>query len=97
MKYRSRNDIVSQILQSANGGTTKTKIMYKAYLSYAQLKEYLAALSESGLIEFAQEEKLYRTTAKGMNFIRMYEKMDELSGFIAGQQASTITPKIRLP
>jgi predicted transcriptional regulator len=50
MKYRSRTDIVSQILEAANGGATKTKIMYKAYLSYAQLKEYLSVLVENGLL-----------------------------------------------
>jgi len=37
MKYRSRTDIVGLILEAANGGATKTKIMYKAFLSYAQL------------------------------------------------------------
>ena len=42
MKYRSRTEIVSMILEAANGGATKTKIMYKAFLSYAQLKEYLS-------------------------------------------------------
>src|SRR2546422_835291 len=43
MKYRSRTDIVTQILDAANGnGANKTRIMYKAYLSYAQLKEYLS-------------------------------------------------------
>ena len=30
MKYRSRTEIVAMILNSANGGATKTKIMYKA-------------------------------------------------------------------
>ncbi|HEY6658310.1 MAG TPA: winged helix-turn-helix domain-containing protein, partial [Nitrososphaeraceae archaeon] len=39
MKYRSRTEIVSNILDAANGGTTKTKIMYKAFISYNQLKE----------------------------------------------------------
>ncbi|MGA9172279.1 MAG: winged helix-turn-helix domain-containing protein, partial [Nitrososphaeraceae archaeon] len=40
MKYRSRTDIVGLILEAANGGgATKTRIMYKAFLSYAQLKE----------------------------------------------------------
>jgi predicted transcriptional regulator len=34
------------ILESANGGATKTKIMYKAFLSYVQLKEYLAVLEK---------------------------------------------------
>lgn len=46
MKYRSRTDIVSEILEAAQGGTSKTKIMYKAFLSYAQLKEYLAVLGK---------------------------------------------------
>jgi len=42
MKYRSRTEIVSMILEAANGSATKTKIMYKAFLSYEQLREYLA-------------------------------------------------------
>jgi predicted transcriptional regulator len=44
MKYRSRTEIVSMILEAANGSATKTKIMYKSFLSYAQLKEYLSVL-----------------------------------------------------
>ena len=40
MKYRSRTDIVHLILEAANGGAaTKSKIMYKAFLSFGQLKE----------------------------------------------------------
>ncbi|MGA7008346.1 MAG: winged helix-turn-helix domain-containing protein [Nitrososphaeraceae archaeon] len=50
MKYRSRTDITGLILEAANGGATKTKIMYKAFLSFAQLKEYLAMLTQNGLI-----------------------------------------------
>jgi predicted transcriptional regulator len=47
MKYRSRTDIVAQILEAASGeGANKTKIMYKAYLSHDQLKEYLSILME---------------------------------------------------
>ena len=36
---RSRTEIVSNILDAANGGATKSKIMYKAFLSYNQLKD----------------------------------------------------------
>ena len=75
MKYRSRTDIISQVLQAANGGTTKTKIMYSAYLSYAQLKEYLSVLLENGLIEYQQGEQKYKTTAKGLQFLKTYEHM----------------------
>ena len=38
MKYRSRTEIVGNILDAANGGATKIKIMYKSFLSYNQLK-----------------------------------------------------------
>ena len=47
MGNRSRTEIVAMILDAANGGTTKTKIMYFAFLSYDQLKEYLSILIEN--------------------------------------------------
>ena len=52
MKYRSRSDIVGLLLDAANGGATKTKLMYKAYLSFNQLREYLTFLVENDLIEY---------------------------------------------
>ena len=78
MKYRSRTDIVSQILEAANGGTTKTKIMYGAYLSYAQLKEYLSVLVENGLIEYQKTEQKYRTTQKGLQFVKSYDQIGQM-------------------
>ena len=75
MKYRSRTDIVSHMLEAANGGATKTRIMYAAYLSYAQLKEYLAALMEGGLIEYLPGEQKYRTTEKGIRFLKTYSQI----------------------
>ncbi|MEW6605330.1 MAG: winged helix-turn-helix domain-containing protein [Thermoproteota archaeon] len=69
MKYRSRTEIASRILESATGGATKTKIMYKAFLSYAQLKEYLSVLEENGLLAHDKGEQLYKTTEKGMRFL----------------------------
>ncbi|HKU49289.1 MAG TPA: winged helix-turn-helix domain-containing protein [Nitrososphaera sp.] len=80
MKYRSRTDICSQILDAANGGTTKTKIMYKAYLSYTQLKEYLSVLTENGLLEYIEGEQRFRTTEKGVQFLRTYDQMSSISG-----------------
>ena len=87
MKYRSRTDIVTQILDAANGyGANKTRIMYKAYLSYAQLKEYLSILITNGLLEENQAEKLYKTTEKGIKFMRVYSHMDELTGPLQNQK-----------
>jgi predicted transcriptional regulator len=64
MKYRSRTEIVNSILYSANGGATKTKIMYNAFLSYNQLKDYLSILIENNLLEYFEGTKIFRTTEK---------------------------------
>ena len=49
MKYRDRNEIIAQILESANGHrVTLTKIMYDGYLSHAVTKEYLMLLNRKG-------------------------------------------------
>ncbi|HEU5461555.1 MAG TPA: winged helix-turn-helix domain-containing protein [Nitrososphaeraceae archaeon] len=78
MKYRSRTEIVSMILEAANGGATKTKIMYKAFLSYAQLREYLSVLIENNLLEYLEGNQKYKTTEKGLNLLKMHNEMGEL-------------------
>ena len=79
MKYRSRTEIVGLILEAANGGgATKTKIMYKAFLSFAQLREYLTMLQDNRLIEYEDGKHTYRTTEKGMRLLHIYGKMYEL-------------------
>jgi predicted transcriptional regulator len=78
MKYRSRTELASHILEAANGGATKTKIMYKAFLSYAQLKEYLNFLIANGLIEFDSTRQTYHTSPKGLRYLGLYSQMDEL-------------------
>jgi predicted transcriptional regulator len=78
MKYRSRTEIVGNILDAANGGATKTKIMYIAFLSYAQLKEYLTVLIENNLLEYREGTRTFKTTEKGLNYLRMNNDIGEL-------------------
>ena len=78
MKYRSRTEILSIVLEAANGGATKTKIMYKAFLSYAQLREYLSLLIENNLLEYLEGSQTYKTTEKGLNFLKMHNEIGEL-------------------
>jgi predicted transcriptional regulator len=79
MKYRSRSDIVGLLLDAANGGgVTKTKLMYKAYLSFNQLREYLTLLVETDLIEY-EVGQTYRTTEKGMRVLHLQNEIDEVA------------------
>jgi predicted transcriptional regulator len=79
MKHRSRSEIIGAILEAANGGgATKTTIMYKAVISYDYMKECLLSLAEDGLIEYEQGKMTYRTTAKGMRLLQLYNNMNEM-------------------
>jgi predicted transcriptional regulator len=51
--------------------------MYTAFVSFAQLKEYLAILTEGGLLEYNDKSQTYRTTEKGMVFLRAYNNPSE--------------------
>jgi predicted transcriptional regulator len=81
MKHRSRLEIISLILgiASRNGGATQKKILYRAYLSYQHLKEYLILLQENDLIKYQEEQgRVYRTTDKGLRFLDLYNRLNEV-------------------
>ena len=70
-RRRDRHDIVREILDYATEGRIKTHIMYKARLSYAQLKEYLPLLVDKKFLEKKKvkqknhESVIYQTTPSG--------------------------------
>ncbi len=77
MKYRSRTDIITAILGSVSGGgQTKTRIMYSAYLSYAQAQQYLEFLITKGLL--AEEAGVFKPTLKGMELLHTFEGISDL-------------------
>jgi predicted transcriptional regulator len=79
MKYRSRNDIIAQMLQCVSDKeATVTRIMYQSFLSYAQIKQYLHILMEREFIEFNSAKRLYKITKKGSQFLEIYKNIDQL-------------------
>jgi len=72
-RRRDKHDIVLDILKIAKGAKRKTQIMYKAKLSYAQLKAYLELLNDRGLLE--SNDGFYHTTSKGLEYIKTYEEI----------------------
>lgn len=77
MKNRSRLDIVAAILDIAatREGAGKTLIMYKAFLSYPQLNEYLEILLSRHLLKYLPNAKKYCTTEEGKRFLIGYEQI----------------------
>ncbi len=88
MANRSRTEIVGQILEAvydseadedgSGEGITRTKIMYTAYLSSAQLKEYLLVLTVHGLLIFDSAMHRYNITEKGLRYLELYNKLGDV-------------------
>lgn len=80
MRNRSDLDIMTTILKCADTkfGTQKTKIMFGAFLSTTQMKDYLTRLEKDELISYDKIGRLYKTTNKGECLIGLYKKMNEL-------------------
>ena len=77
-------EIVANLLTIAKNGALKTHLMYRANLSYLMVTEYLDFLCRSDLIcENVDEEgtsKIYRTTAKGLKYLEVYETLQTIIG-----------------
>jgi predicted transcriptional regulator len=78
MKNRGRTELLAAMLEVAKGGTTKTKIMYSAFLSYSQLKDYLDILIGNSMMEYLEGTQTYKTTEKGLNYLKMNNEIGEL-------------------
>jgi predicted transcriptional regulator len=83
MKYvGTRLDIVSQILEVVNSGSsdgaTKNKLMYEVSLGPAQLNEYVMILTERDLIHYDRETHTLRLTEKGHRFLKIYKQIDDM-------------------
>jgi predicted transcriptional regulator len=66
------------ILRATVNGASKTRIMYGAYLSYAQVKEYLSFLLEKNLLAYEEGQGTYRLTENGMKLLHVYEGISDM-------------------
>ena len=80
MKHRSKEEITALVLEAIvnTDRPTQTMIMYKAYLTHVQLKQFLASLIEKGFIEYHNLERIYTITEKGMHFLEVYNQLNQL-------------------
>jgi predicted transcriptional regulator len=94
MKYRSRTDIISTILQAAMNGATKTRLMYSAFLSYAQIQEYVHFLTERRLISFEAESARYTLTEQGLRFLTVYDEISAIVSLDGSKASEKFVPHI---
>lgn len=72
MMRRNNLDIYAEIIEVANGGAKKTKMVYKCNLNFKIIKKYIEILIEKEFIE--NKGKLYFSTEKGKSFLTQYKK-----------------------
>lgn len=76
-KYRSKLQIVAEILEIVKGGAKKTHIMYRANLSYKLLCKYLDDVLECGLVRVDSGER-YVVAPKGEKFLQKFDDYKKL-------------------
>jgi predicted transcriptional regulator len=78
---RSRDVIISQILDICVKGASKTRIVYQVNLNFRTINPYLDLLTKNGLIDVKKEQTLiYETTPRGLDLLDNFKQIQsELS------------------
>lgn len=96
MRNRQKDEIMRDVLYTAQGGAGITKIMFRAYMTHSQAKEYTQMLMRNGLLEHdieAASLRQFRTTPKGIGYLATAERMSEMLA-IATRRAAKPGPFI---
>jgi len=88
-KNRNRFQITQAILEVAREGAGKTRIMYRANLSFKLLEDYLAALVRSGLLKVKEgERRMFLTSERGLQFLRDFEDLERHVALVTAKKDS---------
>jgi len=71
VKYRDSLDITAAVLEAADAGARKTRIMFQANLSYKILGKYLELAVDNGFLAFNNPN--YEVTKTGQEFLARYK------------------------
>ena len=72
---RSRQRIISEILQICRNGVNKTAIVYRANINFGSVNSYLQVLIENHLIDANQG--VYQTTLSGISLLETLNQVEE--------------------
>ncbi len=80
-RRRSNIQIIRDMLRIGENGAGKTKLMYNANMSYAQIQKYLKFLISQGLIDkvhVGNPSVTYQITDKGQSLIKSIDAVLEI-------------------
>lgn len=77
MMYRSKEEIIADILTAANEATNSTAIMYKAHLSFTQLKMYMRYLEAKELLHKTEDGR-WIVTDIGKVYLNQFEALTKI-------------------
>ena len=79
MKHRSKIEIIADMLQCVVNDSTlsSSRLMFKAFLTYKQTKEYLPFLLHTELIKYGNKERTFTITNKGLHFLGICNRLPE--------------------
>lgn len=75
---RDKLSIIVEILEVAQQGAPKTHIMYRTNLNYKTLNRYVGLLLKKELLSKILNERMYKTTDRGVDFLECYHEIMEL-------------------
>ncbi len=75
-------------------GATKTRLMYSAFLSYAQVQEYIHFLMERRLISFEEVSAQYKLTEEGLRFLRVYDEISKVVSLDGSKASERFVPSL---
>jgi len=78
MPIRNSLEITAEILSLCEKPQTKTRVMYRANLSWGLLQKYLSRLQSKQLLEVQNSRTRYVTTRKGLQFVKTWRELIEL-------------------
>jgi len=93
MMRRSKNDIISEILDLCRTGANKTRIVYKANLNFNTVDPYIDLLIKNNLLKIKPGKNvLYETTDKGISFLDNFSQINSyfLNSEGGGRSSDTI-------
>lgn len=76
---KDRSQLIPLILEILNGRPLRRyKIIQKSRLPYNQVNTYLKLLANCNLISLNDHDLSYKTTVKGLYYLRLHDQMSEL-------------------